>query len=301
MTGARDEAIQALMPFLIDVQRKLDGRLNLDRMAGRLGYSRYHFHRLFRSVVGETPRAHVERLRMERAAYKLWISPESVLDIALSVGFRSHETFSRAFKRHFGATPQAFRQDGRAARRQRIPQHGHWTPQDCVLSEVRYETLRGMPLLAIRYIGPYNEIREPGSTHDRHWRALLDGVRRKRAAHQPIAVAIFHDNPWLTPNEQQRADLCVPLALAGSDPGLTPGSRSIRCIQFAAGLYAAITHMGPLSTRPLAFRRLADAVHASDRYAFPNDGAVAISMTPLVGRAAAVQRTDVYVPVVRKV
>jgi len=293
-TDEREEAIRSLMPLLIDLHRNLDGRLSLARLATERGYSPSHFHRVFTSAVGETPRAHVERLRMEKAAYKLWISADSVLDVALSIGFRSHETFSRAFKRYFGASPQTFRKNGRTAMRQRIEHYTPWTPDDCVLSSVRYEILREMPLLTLRYVGDYSDIPQPGSARDRHWRVLTGWAHERHVSYQPIALSIFHDNPWLTPKDHQRADLCLPLASA------VAGARSIRCTRFVAGLYAAITHMGPLSTRHRAFRHLADAVHASDQYAFPSEPAVAISMAPLDEAQAAVYRTNVYLPVIRK-
>jgi len=293
-SGKRDEAIRPLIPLLIDLQRSLDGPLNLTRLAASVGYSRYHFHRIFTSTVGETPRAHIERLRMEKAAYKLWITADTVLEVALSIGFRSHETFSRAFKRYFGRSPQAFRKDGRATKRRHVSQYPPLAPDDCILSDVRYETLREMPLLALRRMGPYSTTPQPGAPRDRHWRVLLDWARKNRVPFQPHAVCIFYDNPWLTPEPQQRADLCVPLAAA------VAGTRTFRCTRLAGGRYAAITHMGPLATRPRAFRVLADAVHASDTYAFPAEPAAAISVTSLDGAEGTVRSTDVYLPVIKK-
>jgi AraC family transcriptional regulator len=286
------DAIRPLMPALVDIQRNLDARLSLARLASELGYSPYHFHRLFTEAVGETPRAHVERLRMEKAAYKLWITSEPVVDIALSVGFRSHETFSRAFRRHFGVTPQSFRSGGRPLSRPPIPPHTRWTADDCVLSDVRYQSLRELPLLAIRYVGPYDETPQPAAADDRYWRTLIDWVRQKRVSYQPIAVAIFHDNPWLTPRAQQRADLCIPVS------SVPAGSRSIRCTRLPPGMYAAITHMGPPPTRHQAFRRLADTVHASTHFTFPSEPAGAISMSPLSPGESAVDYTDVYLSVI---
>ena len=295
MVGAREpvQAIRPLMPSLVDIQRNLEARLSLKRLASELGYSPYHFHRMFTEAVGETPRAHVERLRLEKAAYKLWITSETVIDIALSVGFQSHETFSRAFRRYFGVAPQSFRKAGTVKRR-RVQQHPGWTSDHCVLSEVRYESLRELPLLAIRYVGPYDEIPEPMTAHDRHWRTLIEWAGQKQVPYQPIAVAIFHDNPWLTPRTQQRADLCIPV----SSP--VGGNRSIRRSQLASGIYAVMTHMGPPSTRHQAFRRLADTVHASERFAFPSEPAGAISMSPLSRCENAIDYTDVYVSVVSK-
>jgi len=282
------------MPTLLDIQGNLDARLSLARLATERGYSPYHFHRMFTEAVGETPRAHVERLRLEKAAYKLWITSETVIDVALSVGFRSHETFSRAFSRYFGVAPQSFRSSGRTVKRSRIKQHAGWTPDDCVLSEVRYQCLRELPLLAIRYVGPYDKIPQPTSSHDRHWRVLIDWAGQKRVSYQPIAVAIFHDNPWLTPQAQQRADLCIPVS------SVPAASRSVRCTRLTSGVYAVITHMGPSSTRHQAFRRLADTVHASERFTFPSEPAGAISMSPLNRGEAAIDYTDVYLSVVPK-
>ena len=107
-------------------------------------------------------------------------------------------------------------------------------------------------------------------------------------------MCIFHDNPWLTPTEQQRADLCIPTT------SVATGNRSIRSTQLAAGVYAAITHMGPRSTRRRAFRHLADTVHASDEFSFPNEPASVISMSPLGRGEAGVYSTDVYLSVMRK-
>ena len=37
--------------------------------------------------------------------YRLKVSPDNVLQIALEAGFSTHETFTRAFARRFGITP----------------------------------------------------------------------------------------------------------------------------------------------------------------------------------------------------
>ena len=60
-------------------------------------------------MVGETPKQYTLRLRLERAAARLVSSDHSVLAIALDAGFKSHEVFTRAFGRHFGETPMAYR------------------------------------------------------------------------------------------------------------------------------------------------------------------------------------------------
>jgi len=77
--------------------------------------SPFHLHRLFSAVAGETPKQFTLRLRLSRGAAMLLAGRESVLDVALSCGFQSHEAFTRAFRRQFGMTPRAYRGRGFAA------------------------------------------------------------------------------------------------------------------------------------------------------------------------------------------
>ena len=59
--------------------------------------------------MGETPKQYTLRLRLEGAAARLLASDDSVIEVALAAGFTSHEVFTRAFRRHFGRTPAAYR------------------------------------------------------------------------------------------------------------------------------------------------------------------------------------------------
>ena len=81
----------------------------LETIAARAGWSPFHLHRAFRALVGETPKQYTLRLRLERAVARLITSGDAVLDIALAMGFNSHEVFTRAFRRRFGCTPAAYR------------------------------------------------------------------------------------------------------------------------------------------------------------------------------------------------
>ncbi len=86
--------------------------LSLAALAGQAGISPYHLHRIFATAVGETPKRLTLRLRLERAAAMLLSANDSVLDVALACGFRSHEVFCRAFRRRFGTSPSAYRLRG---------------------------------------------------------------------------------------------------------------------------------------------------------------------------------------------
>src|SRR5687767_15062088 len=91
------------------VTRNLAEPLKLEDVAKVACFSPYHFHRVFRSVVGETLHDFVKRVRLERALYLLSHGGEPTLtDVALACGFGSSSNFSRTFKAHFGVAPRDF-------------------------------------------------------------------------------------------------------------------------------------------------------------------------------------------------
>ena len=91
------------------VRGHLDGDLSLAALARVAGRSPHHFHRVFKAITGETLTAHVQRARLERAAYLMMTSPQRKLDsIALEVGFSAHSDFTRVFKKHYGVAPSAW-------------------------------------------------------------------------------------------------------------------------------------------------------------------------------------------------
>jgi AraC family transcriptional regulator len=98
-----------ILTVLEDVTARLTGDVSLSAISGRAGWSPFHLHRAFQRVTTETPKQYTQRLRLERAAALLAVNDASVLSIALTTGFRSHEVFTRAFRRRFQCTPAAFR------------------------------------------------------------------------------------------------------------------------------------------------------------------------------------------------
>jgi len=104
--------LKRVHPALAYVAKHLDDDVSLGALAAQAGLSAFHLHRVFSATAGETPKQFALRLRLGRAAVMLLGSKDSVLDIALSCGFQSHEAFTRAFRRRFGITPSGYRGRG---------------------------------------------------------------------------------------------------------------------------------------------------------------------------------------------
>jgi AraC family transcriptional regulator len=104
-----------LLRLLRQVNGRLDGDVSLDALAFRSGWSPFHLHRAFRRLVGETPKAYTQRLRLDRAAGRLAAGTDRVVDVALDSGFASHEVFTRAFTRRYGQSPKRYRAAARSS------------------------------------------------------------------------------------------------------------------------------------------------------------------------------------------
>jgi AraC-like DNA-binding protein/uncharacterized damage-inducible protein DinB len=91
------------------VANSLDTPAKTQDLARQAYQSRTQFHRLFRTVVEETPGAMRRRLLLERAAYQLAYTGMSVTDVALDANYSSLEAFTRAFRKAFRTSPSLYR------------------------------------------------------------------------------------------------------------------------------------------------------------------------------------------------
>ena len=91
------------------VANSLDSQARTQDLARQAYQSRTQFHRLFRTVVEETPAAMRRRLLLERAAYQLGHTGLSVTDVALDANYGSLEAFTRAFRKAFRTSPSLYR------------------------------------------------------------------------------------------------------------------------------------------------------------------------------------------------
>lgn len=286
--------LREITPLLIGVQSNPERDVSLESLAAEHGYSPSHFHRVFTEVVGETPKAHVERIRLERAAYRLSVTTESILDIALSTGFQSHETFTRAFKRRFNYTPSAWRQLSAENQKAWMKANKVRKPDGSALSEVSYLTLKPMTLLAMRRMGQYGTFGLPdweGGPSD--WSPLVDELHKRKLPFRKLGMMLCYDSPNLTPPHLQALDACVPLLKAAG----APRKGNVRRLDFAGGLYGAIEHRGPVETLQNAYRTLAFTIVKSGRFALKEGPPLEILREVGIDGDPARNLNEIYLPV----
>jgi transcriptional regulator GlxA family with amidase domain len=101
------------------IDREYDHVLELEDVARRIATSRRQLQRAFAEAGGTSFRSHLAAVRMRRALELLETGAVPVREVALTVGYRQPAQFAKAFRRHHGASPSAFRRlnGGRGAPR----------------------------------------------------------------------------------------------------------------------------------------------------------------------------------------
>ncbi|RFM27434.1 helix-turn-helix domain-containing protein [Deminuibacter soli] len=102
--------MQAIERTLHYIQQHFKDDLSLEQLAAHANYSPFHFQRLFKQYVGESPKQYMLRLRLQRAAKDLFFYPDkTIYAIAMDTGFSSQAVFARAFKARYGVNAETYR------------------------------------------------------------------------------------------------------------------------------------------------------------------------------------------------
>jgi AraC family transcriptional regulator len=219
------------------IEANLDGDLSLRTLARVANFSAFHFHRIFRSIVGETLYQFIQRRRLEKAASFLRGNPaKPITEIAFDCGFSSSATFARAFKEAFGVSASQWRDRDHPCNSKicktnsRTDKDQSKTWKDSLLlihtmdlttgtqvwrytmnmKEVTIE-VKDMPSIHvayIRHIGPYKG--DTALFEDLFGR--LCGWAGPRGLIKPPEtqfLCVYYDDPDITPEEKLRVDVCM--------------------------------------------------------------------------------------------
>lgn len=93
------------------IESHLHGKLDLETIAEALYYSKYHLHRMFTATVGLTIQTYAQRRRLTEAAKLLVFSDNPILEIALTAGYESQQSFTDSFKAMYKKAPNQYREE----------------------------------------------------------------------------------------------------------------------------------------------------------------------------------------------
>jgi len=283
--------------------RMLDEALNLDSLAREAALSPFHFHRIFRGMLGETPLEMHRRLRLERAASQLLSGDSSVTTIAFEAGYETHEAFTRTFRQAYGMSPSAFREGAGDPKSCARPPQTHLAarsgvhfganmsdqpihyPEGETAMNVTIETMPELRVATVHHVGPYNRISEAFQR--------LGGIAGPAGLLRPDAMmlAIYYDDPETKPAEELQSDAGITV------PESMPLPRGIGEKRLPAGRYARTTHLGPYDSLGDTWSRLmGEWLPKSGKRVGNGSGFEVYRNNPSNARPDEL-RTDLYLPI----
>ena len=214
------------------IDRHLDKKLDLAALADIASFSPFHFHRLFRALMGEALGDYVRRRRLEIAGVRLLSQHGvSVLNIALGVGFGSAEAFTRAFRARFDCSPTEWRKSKRGQMASKSGQsagrtgrkNGVTTPKETAMKVTIIER-PPVHVAYLRHTGPY------GAGIGRFWMETVAPWMSTNNLMGRERFGIALDDPTVTAPAKCRYDACVQSdakEMLSGDPGrkVVPGGK----------------------------------------------------------------------------
>lgn len=208
--------LQRINTVIDHIREHLNDDLSVGTLARVAGFSPFHFHRIFKSITGETINEITMRLRLERAASLLRAKPKlSVTEAAFACGFKSAPVFSRAFKKHYGLNarqwdrqhPLKNSKNGQVLdgfHRYTIEHLSDFAERDGIKVH-----LRSLPAQRLAYIWVYDAY-QAGSRIVEAYQHLIDwyGQRGGNLANTTL-YGMSQDDPEITPLRLCRFDWCL--------------------------------------------------------------------------------------------
>ena len=212
------------------IHRNPAGDLSLDALADVAAMSRFHWHRVFRAMTGETCAQAVRRIRLHHAACEIARGDRPVDLIAAGVGYSDRDSFDRAFLAQYGVTPAAFR--GRGAPRPILPPRKAAT----LMYPIEIRETPSRRLIGLPHRGAYFRISEAF--------ARLGVLMQTRELYGQVGpmVGLFYDDMSQVPEAELRSFAAL---VAPDDLPLPEGLEEVRT---PGGDHAILTHRGPYAT-----------------------------------------------------
>ena len=92
------------------IERHLDQKILISEMAKEIGLSRNYLSNCFKSVMHETLKDYLTRIRMEKAERLLTTTTDTIGEVAAAVGYKDALAFSKVFHKKYQISPTAYRE-----------------------------------------------------------------------------------------------------------------------------------------------------------------------------------------------
>jgi AraC family transcriptional regulator len=199
--------VQISNNILYYIYTHIDTAINLDELAQDLNVSKFHMHRIFKEVFGKNIYETIKNIRLQKASNLLLTNKYSTItDVANLCGYSSQTSFIRTFKERFNMTPKEWKKGGYKLYSDSILQQS----QKAMNSTATFAHLE--PSIVKRdEINSYY-IRHHGYNPaiKQTWQKLQAWIFTNNLSDFQ-QIALFHDNPTITPLSECQYVACIAL------------------------------------------------------------------------------------------
>ncbi|HHT7082050.1 AraC family transcriptional regulator [Bacillus cereus] len=220
---SRNEYLQCIYKVQNYIELHINDSLSIEELADIAGFSKYHFHRIFKGIVDEPLSRYVNRLKLERATNLLtYRSDMTITDIAYHFGFTDSAVFSRTFKNYYGVSPSQYR-NYNSKNCKDVRRTSQYNECKKVRGNVEIVTVDDINVAYIRHTGTYEEltIAFPKMIEKLFHYAAKQNYH---VFEDTKVLTIYHDHHEFTEDYQLRTSLCITIpdesAVETSDIGI---------------------------------------------------------------------------------
>ncbi|MCF6440021.1 AraC family transcriptional regulator [Pseudoalteromonas luteoviolacea] len=177
--------------------------LDVNTLADIACMSAYHFHRIYREYAGETINVTVRRMRMLKAATYLVRSDLSQQQIAKQVCYGSVEAFNRAFTKHYGETPNQYRQRRAYATPEVTALYPTSSKEYHPMYTVEQQNIESIELIGLNHHGDYMQI---GQAFEK---LSVMAAKANLIDQDTCFFGIYFDDPESVPHANLKSMACI--------------------------------------------------------------------------------------------
>ncbi|MEM9350191.1 MAG: AraC family transcriptional regulator [Pseudomonadota bacterium] len=233
MPNTYEDRLRRVIDYIYD---HADEDLSLDTLADVAAMSRFHWHRVFRAMTGETCAQAVRRIRLQRAGFMLSNTDKGIDEIAAACGLGGRAAFTRAFTEAYGIPPARFR--GQSEKRALLVMRPN---QEFTMFDVTLDDSPAMRIAAMPHKGDYTQI----SRAFEQFSAIM--TARNLWPHTRGMIGAYYDDPMEVAADDLRS---LAGAIVDEELVLPDGLQEIR---IPAGPLAKLRFKGPYGGLPQAY------------------------------------------------
>lgn len=199
------------------IENHLYETLNLEKLATISGFSKFHFHRIFKSILNEPLTKYINRIKFEKSKFLLSTNKYmNITDVAYHCGFSDSSTFSRAFKNYYGINPNLYRKNYSKNCKEpyKISQYNEYIPKakcknlDSIKGNISIVDLDEINAFYIRHIGSYRDLE---TNFPNLIKELFIQSNKISNINRSQILVIYHDHPEFTNKDNLKTSLCMPI------------------------------------------------------------------------------------------